>query len=282
LKNIALLQHLLLALSLFALCLGNWSCSAIPPAPDKPLRIVQERSYQATQLLVSSERISEATIGCTASGVNILASPVTLRGALSSNNVPLMVIRKADPELPYSFRYRTEWHIGVSGGNPDRTVVYALPVPKGHCFKITQGYFGRTHTVDSPYKYAIDFGMPEGTPVCAARDGEVVGYRTDSNIGGPSTEFSECANYLIVKHADGSYSEYLHLKQNGVLVQLGSKVHAGQTIGLSGNTGQTHGPHLHFCVFYYDDLDRRQSVSVVFSSRSGVIHRPQAGMLVAR
>ena len=49
-------------------------------------------------------------------------------------------------------------------------------------------------------------------------------------------------------HEDGAMSVYAHLKADGVLVRVGQHVRAGQQIGLSGNTGFTTGPHLHFAV----------------------------------
>jgi murein DD-endopeptidase MepM/ murein hydrolase activator NlpD len=56
------------------------------------------------------------------------------------------------------------------------------------------------------------------------------------------------ANYVRILHADGTMGLYAHLEEGGVLVQVGQHVRAGQEIGLSGNTGFTTGPHLHFAV----------------------------------
>jgi len=56
------------------------------------------------------------------------------------------------------------------------------------------------------------------------------------------------ANFVRILHDDGSMALYAHLKSEGVLVRVGQRVRAGQPIGLSGNTGFTTGPHLHFAV----------------------------------
>jgi murein DD-endopeptidase MepM/ murein hydrolase activator NlpD len=56
------------------------------------------------------------------------------------------------------------------------------------------------------------------------------------------------ANFIRLLHDDGTMSLYAHLKSDGVLVRPGQRVTAGQRIGLSGNTGFTTGPHLHFAV----------------------------------
>jgi len=55
-------------------------------------------------------------------------------------------------------------------------------------------------------------------------------------------------NYLTILHEDGTYADYLHLQFEGVTVELGDKVEAGDPIALSGNTGWSTGPHLHFIV----------------------------------
>ena len=81
----------------------------------------------------------------------------------------------------------------------------------------------------------IDFGVPEGTPVAAAASGTVT--RVDSQHGG-------YGNWVEVRHADGITTRYAHLSSIGV--QPGQTVAQGDTIGLSGNTGKSTGPHLHF------------------------------------
>jgi murein DD-endopeptidase MepM/ murein hydrolase activator NlpD len=93
--------------------------------------------------------------------------------------------------------------------------------------------------------YAIDFEMPIGTPVLAARAGKVVAVQTKFHDGN-DTDLKE--NFVMVRHVDGTVARYIHLKKNGVLVRLGAKVRQGQRIAFSGNTGQSGGPHLHFDV----------------------------------
>jgi murein DD-endopeptidase MepM/ murein hydrolase activator NlpD len=93
--------------------------------------------------------------------------------------------------------------------------------------------------------YAIDFEMPIGTPLIAARAGKVVAVQ-DSFVDGNDRDLEE--NFVMVQHADGTVARYIHLKHRGVLVAMGQAVKQGQRIALSGNTGQTGGPHLHFDV----------------------------------
>ncbi len=93
--------------------------------------------------------------------------------------------------------------------------------------------------------YAIDFEMPIGTPLLAARSGKVVAVQ-DSFKDGNDKDLEE--NFVMVQHTDGTVARYIHLKLGGVLVALGDEVKQGQRIASSGNTGQTGGPHLHFDV----------------------------------
>ncbi|CAM5485453.1 peptidase [Streptomyces tanashiensis] len=84
-----------------------------------------------------------------------------------------------------------------------------------------------------------DFAVPVGTPVKAAGAGTVV--KAGPNGGGDGPAYG---NAIVVKHANGTYSQYAHLSK--IQVHIGQKVGAGQQIALSGNTGNSSGPHLHF------------------------------------
>lgn len=84
-----------------------------------------------------------------------------------------------------------------------------------------------------------DLAGPEGTPIYAARDGEVI-------EAGPADGFG---NWIIIRHeVDGKQVDtvYGHMWNHGVLVSKGDKVGGGEEIGLIGNNGQSTGAHLHF------------------------------------
>ncbi|MFD0074380.1 M23 family metallopeptidase [Streptomyces sp. NPDC127166] len=84
-----------------------------------------------------------------------------------------------------------------------------------------------------------DFAVPVGTPVKAAAAGTVV--KAGPNGGGDGPAYG---NAIVIKHANGTYSQYAHLSR--IQVNIGQKVAVGQQIALSGNTGNSSGPHLHF------------------------------------
>ena len=106
-------------------------------------------------------------------------------------------------------------------------------------------------------KNSVDFIVPDGTPIRAALDGIVVDVKSDSDVGGPDKSFEEFGNYIEIRHSNAEYSEYEHLRKDGVLIKVGEKVEQGQIIGYSGNTGwMAHlGPHLHFMVGVYGSTD---------------------------
>jgi len=83
----------------------------------------------------------------------------------------------------------------------------------------------------------VDFAMPQGTPVVAVGDGEVV-----------MAKHSGAAGYLVaIRHGRSYTTRYMHLKK--LLVKPGQKVKRGDHIALSGNTGRSTGPHLHYEVW---------------------------------
>jgi murein DD-endopeptidase MepM/ murein hydrolase activator NlpD len=135
-----------------------------------------------------------------------------------------------------------------------------------------QAAFGRfTHLRGSDQEQAIDIQMPEGTTVTAARGGTVVAVRSDCSVGGMDLQYMADVNYVVIKHSDGTYGEYLHLQKNGALVHVGDTVTTGQAIALSGNTGYTSEPHVHFMVFYNLSGTVRKSVPIYFNSPLGQI-----------
>ncbi|WP_328910854.1 M23 family metallopeptidase [Streptomyces sp. NBC_00234] len=84
-----------------------------------------------------------------------------------------------------------------------------------------------------------DFAVPIGTKVEAAHAGTVV--KAGPNGGGDGPAYG---NAIVIKHSNGKYSQYAHLSK--INVKIGQTVKTGQKIALSGNTGNSSGPHLHF------------------------------------
>lgn len=127
----------------------------------------------------------------------------------------------------------------------DDSVSYLLPFAPEIRARVVQGYNGSV-THFGNFAYSIDFGIPVGTPVHAARKGYVMATEARYSEGGFRKDLISKANFIIIQHDDGTLGNYAHLMKNGVVVKLGDVVEAGQLIGYSGNTGYTQGPHLHF------------------------------------
>ena len=148
--------------------------------------------------------------------------------------------------------------------NEDTSYIYRLPYREGASHLLVQGYY-------SPYTHrnrvALDFKMKKGTKIYAAREGVVVRMNEAGEKGGLKPEYRQEANYIVIQHADGSRAGYWHLKKNGVLVAIGDTVTKGQLIGLSGNTGYTAFPHLHFVVWSNDEKGNWQTVATRFLTR---------------
>jgi murein DD-endopeptidase MepM/ murein hydrolase activator NlpD len=145
--------------------------------------------------------------------------------------------------------------------------VYDLPFAKGTKYKVIQGYGGLFSHRNTA---ALDFSMPAGTPVFAAREGIVYSYRDNNDEGGISTKYKNEANYIMIKHDDGSIGCYWHLQKNGVLVKSGT-VLKGQQIGLSGATGQVVRPHLHFSVKRVLNYEMNSFVRTKFKTTDGIL-----------
>ncbi|MFA6979306.1 MAG: peptidoglycan DD-metalloendopeptidase family protein [Ignavibacteriaceae bacterium] len=121
---------------------------------------------------------------------------------------------------------------------------YVLPFPVGSEYMCSLG-FNNSISHNGSFRYAVDFAMPIGTVITASRSGRVV-YIVESNSDTDPTAGHE--NVVIVMHEDSTYARYVHLTTNGAMVTGSLTVKPGDTIGLSGNSGSSSAPHLHFDV----------------------------------
>lgn len=130
---------------------------------------------------------------------------------------------------------------------PSTHNTYHLPIAKSNFKKIVSD--PQLHS--GFLEHALDFLVPEGTPVLAALAGEVIEVKTDSAEGGYQKKYmgNQYLNWITLKHAQGEHSQYAHIKHHGALVKKGDVVCTGDVIGYSGNTGFSTCPHLHFQVY---------------------------------
>ncbi len=169
-------------------------------------------------------------------------------------------------ELKTSYRF----FMGSIFADHEDDFVYRLPYRLGTERRVSQGYGGQfSHT--GSLRYSVDFQMPEGTEIYAARSGIVVETEESYTDGDKDRYYIDKANYITILHNDGTFSEYSHLKTSGVVVSVGQRVRTGQLIGYSGNTGYTTGPHLHFNVKRVTQDGSYITIPVKFVTREGNI-----------
>ncbi|WP_405609124.1 peptidoglycan DD-metalloendopeptidase family protein [Streptomyces sp. NBC_01508] len=107
---------------------------------------------------------------------------------------------------------------------------YTAPVDGG----TSTAYRAAGGSWSSGYHTGVDFSAASGTTVKAVGPGTVVSAGWAGSYG----------NEVVIKHDDGQYSQYAHL--SSLAVSPGQSVGGGDRIGLSGSTGNSTGPHLHF------------------------------------
>jgi murein DD-endopeptidase MepM/ murein hydrolase activator NlpD len=255
-------------LLLIAISLAAFSSSAAAPAAatkPKSMNVVTTREGETTRFAIENLEETEITV----------TFELELKNLKGNTNFPFTTVfppKKtteafklfpADTNAGWNYSYTCRYTIGSTTVKHDNSCVYALPYAPGASFKVTQGYNG-TYSHTGPEQYAIDWKMSPGTPVHAARDGMVVKIKDDSDKGGPDRKFENAANYILIRHSDGSIGNYAHLSKSSAKVSLGQKVKAGDLIGLSGNSGFSTGPHLHFAVFKTKSGSERESIPVKF------------------
>ncbi len=221
----------LLGPTLLALAVAQGACGHAPPPPMHPT--VPEGSFYVVRegdtldALARSQRVpledlaeinglapdaplsSGQVIFVLASDLGALAALPTAGDPTGSPPAPVAIVRESPAATPAKEELR--W-----------------PLPEGRITSAFGRRWGRKHE-------GIDLAAPSGTPVLAAREGRVL-YAGNTLQG--------YGNMVVLQHANDLLTAYAH--NSVLLVQVGDRVRAGQTIARVGQSGRATGPHLHF------------------------------------
>ena len=181
------------------------SCGATLQASDGEYPAVSQSSGSHRETRVSHE---PGTVG--ANGFTVGELTVISREALNDKLRPLSLLRRGAEEFIFPL---------------------SIPAP------ITSLFGWRNHPIFQERRFhaGVDLAAPEGTPVLAAKDGEVI---TAEYLGGYGLT-------VMLRHENGTQeTRYPHLSQ--ILVRPGEQIKQGEVVGLVGSTGNSTGPHLHF------------------------------------
>ena len=184
----------------------------------------------------------------------------------NTSNYFLVDLKKDNPLSGYSYAYDVASTFGdATIVKYDTNFAYHLPYQKSEEYKVQQGYFGKyTHQNDR----ALDFEMPIGTMVSAARSGVIITQIEHNTKHCANPTCISFNNYIEILHSDGSIANYSHLKFKSCKYKVGEYVNAGDIIAESGETGYTSGPHLHFLV-YLPAFDNKITIPTLFKINDG-------------
>lgn len=244
-----------------------------------PFSVATERNGRSHDIVARNRGPSPVSVRLTLAATdNVRPSQVLPLFAVihPHSEAVLMSVSPVEPGRSHRFSMESTFQLGSYFARPDAQATYRLPWADGRSALVGQAPGGLVTTHNAPdSEFAIDFSMPEHTPVVAARDGTVIATESGKLFGGKDLSLLAMANYVRIVHDDGTIATYAHLSPGGVKVTPGQRVRAGATIGVSGATGYASGPHLHFVVQRIS-LQNDNFVTLAVPVRFHVGHPPLA------
>lgn len=223
-------------------CIENWACSDVTTSAEtRTFWLENNKAYPITVTLI----VSANNLRSHKASKREYTETRVLQGFERKSVLELYPINQ-NRRSHYSYKFR--WSPGDMNAVHDINYPYRYPFAPNAKHTMVQGFNGR-YSHQGASRFAVDFAMPVGTAVHAARNGIVIDLIESNTRGGASRRYAKYANFITVLHDDGTTGEYYHLQYKGALVEVGDKVSAGQHIGYSGNTGFSSLPHLHFAVY---------------------------------
>lgn len=265
-------NYFVLILSLFVCCfLMTPALNAEVFGENDLLTVTMEMndSQTAESFYAKNNGICDITVTFTFTEFENLSADVSLPYTISvkpGDSIKILTISQVDSSKKWNFYFYYYWRPGGLNAVHDDTVIYKLPYESRTSYYIAQGY-NQTFTHNGEFAYSIDWMMPVGTNILAARDGLVVDIKEGFDGAGLDESYRNKCNYVRIQHSDGTIAEYVHCKKDGVLVEVGDTVKAGDIIALSGNVGFSTDPHLHFNVYRIIDGKTMETIPTNFYYR---------------
>ncbi|MFE9728787.1 peptidoglycan DD-metalloendopeptidase family protein [Streptomyces sp. NPDC005794] len=214
-------------------------------AADKKVKGGWQKLYQDNRDVVGENPSlilpgMKLTLGAKTSG----SAEKSTESAPSEAAAPSTPKAAAPAEKPAAATEETAAKTADSGASESDSSGWAAPVESPN---VTTQYRASGASWSSGYHTGSDFQAASGTSVRSIGPGTVVSAGWGGSYG----------NEVVIQHSDGMYSQYAHL--SSLEVSAGQTVTGGQQLGLSGSTGNSTGPHLHFEVrtgpSYGSDVD---------------------------
>lgn len=236
------------------------------------------RNYYAVPVVMRWSYDTLENLGPTGPQAGVVMLPPAQKPNTPGPALVLTTMQILDPTAAFSRQLHTNHRWGDPGARPD-PYAYRIPFRAGKSFMILQGFHGKFSHRGSN-EHAVDFDCPVATNVLATRPGLVVAANASAQGSGTSADFLDYrrTNFVMVLHEDGTLGEYMHLAPSGVRVSIGQWVERGDELALSGNTGYSSTPHLHFQVITAaEDGVNAQSFPFQFQVTSKSIETPVQG-----
>jgi murein DD-endopeptidase MepM/ murein hydrolase activator NlpD len=192
----------------------------------------------------------------------------------------LAIVKPAVWDNPMSFGHEYRAVLGEPDVEHRPDAPYRAPFALAREFRVTQAYPTHVTHVDAASAYAVDFAMPVGTQIYAARSGTVIEVASQFFEASTDPKRAARANVVRILHADGTMAIYAHLNWDSIRVRPGQTIERGEYIADSGNTGFSTGPHLHFAVIRNVGL-HHESLPVQFAGASGAASAAITGAMLA-
>jgi len=274
---------------------GVWHFSSTPPKTDESFTTVELPASQTPMVSMrklGTERAPEyAFFNNTWGPVELVLKLTEAENVVTEPPLPtslvlasqsekrVLKIQPEDPAKGFSFRLSYQTMVGAPLAQLPAQVNYYPPFPLGLQFMISQGFDNdQTHN-QPPDQYAVDIVMPIGTPVLAARAGQVIEMEDNFHGAGRQDRYLTRSNRIRILHDDGTMAVYAHLQPNSLRVRPGTMVSRGQWLANSGNTGFSSGPHLHFVVQFNAGMSL-ESLPFRFRAPNGSTVIPGGQMMI--